>query len=498
MFCISTYIEKHAREIPRNTAITFNERTISYSELETRIRLMAGALARRNVSSGDVVAIMCERNVELIVAIVAVLRLGGIYLPIDKLNPKPRLEYILSNSNAKLIIADQTIQVGDQWPQIPLDILTQDDGGSLDEKRYNDGFCIMYTSGTTGRPKGTLMHRKGVFNHLQSKIDCVSISQNSVVAQSAGYYFVNSIWQIFSTLIVGAHMVIYDRYIMNSTQQLICKMQKDQVQIFQVVPTLLERMLEYTAQNQLLLPALKCIVSSSEKLTFPLVEKHFNVLPDVRLVNAYGMTECSDDVLHYAMSTQLAEQDIPIGLPVPNTRIYIVGKQNEVCDTNQRGEICVAGIGLSEGYLNAPEQTDLAFVRGACFGLDEVCLYRTGDIGYRREDGNYVYLGRKDYQIKIGGFRVELYEIEDTLLKHPDITQTAVICVEESDKKIMVAFYMSEHVIVPENIISFLRGLLPGYMIPVHFIHMQQFPLTAMEKIDRKKLYEYVSLEQNL
>lgn len=492
MSYIDPYIRKHAAETPLKTAISFNDITINYSQLEDRICYMSGALARYNLCSGDVIAIVCERNIELIIAIVSVLRLGCVYLPIDKLNPKSRMEYILSNSNAKMIITDDIIQIESRWPQISIDELTQDNRSLFDKEVHNDGFCIMYTSGTTGRPKGTLMHWEGVFNHLQAKIDCVSMNQKSVIAQNAGYYFVNSIWQIFCPLIVGAEMVIYDRYIMDSMEQLVCSMQKDQVQIFQVVPTFLDRLLDFAIQKQSVFPALKCIVSSSEKLCYTLVQKHFNTLYGVQLVNAYGMTECSDDVLHYVMSDTPEEQDIPIGTAIPHIRVYVINDQNEVCAPGDKGEICVAGIGLSKGYLNAREQTELAFVRGSFFGLDEVCLYRTGDIGYQKKDGNYVYLGRKDYQVKINGFRVELYEIESAILRHPDITQAAVICIEESEKRIMVAFYASELVIAPDIIDSFLRTLLPGYMIPMKFVNLQQFPLTAMDKIDRRKLYEYV------
>ena len=287
-------------------------------------------------------------------------------------------------------------------------------------------------------------------------------------------------------------MIIYDRYIMCSMEQFVNKVQQDRVNVFQVVPTFLERLLDFIVQKQPDLPALRCIVSSSEKLTSLLVERHFNTLHDVQIVNAYGMTECSDDVLHYIMSAPPAEQEIPIGTPIPHTRIYVIDDQNNVCSSNEKGEICVAGLGLSEGYLNASEQTTLAFVKGSCFGLDESFLYRTGDIGYQKKDGNYVYLGRKDYQVKIGGFRVELYEIESTLLKHPDITQAAVVCIEEFGKRIMVAFYVAEQEIAPNNIDSFLRALLPGYMIPMKFVYLQQFPLTAMEKIDRKKLHEHL------
>ena len=494
MLGIDTYIQKHVRENPSKVAISFCDQAVTYSELSDMCQLMAVKLQEYNLSPGDVVAVICERSIELMVSILAVLKLGCVYLPIDKLNPKPRIEYILSNSQACLIITDEDLDLNSEWPQISINDLAQStkQPAKYIEDRENRGFCIMYTSGTTGNPKGAVLPKLGVFNHLHSKIDCVSMSKHSIMAQTAGYYFVNSIWQIFCPLVVGAQMAIYDRYVMGCMEQFADRIQRDRVHIFQVVPTFLERFLDFAQQKEPNLQDLQCVVSSSEKLTVSLAERCFKVLPDVRLVNAYGMTECSDDVLHYVLDVPPAEQqDMPIGSPIPHTRIYVINDQEKVCNVNEKGEICVAGIGLSDGYLNAPEQTSLAFVEGSRFGLDETYLYRTGDIGYLKEDGDYVYLGRKDYQVKIGGFRVELYEIESVLLKHPDITQAAVICIEESEKKIMVAFYAAERVIYTRDIDLFLRSLLPGYMVPMKFVHLQKFPLTAMEKIDRKKLYAH-------
>jgi len=495
LLSIDAQIQKHAIENPSKTAISFYEQKVTYSELAGRCRLAAANLQQYDLAPGDVVAIICERSIELIVSILAVLKLGCVYLPVDKLNPGPRIEYILSNSKARLIITDEDLDLGGELPRVHINDLAQSakPPAADIEERECDGFCIMYTSGTTGNPKGTLLPKAGVFNHLQAKIDCVSMSRESIMAQTAGYYFVNSIWQIFCPLALGARLVICDRHLLSSMERFADTIQRDKVNIFQVVPTFLERLLDFARRERASFPDLKYIVSSSEKLTCHLVQRHFEVLPGVGLVNAYGMTECSDDILHYAMSAPPAQQqDTPIGTPVPHTRVYVIDDHDRVCATGEKGELCAAGIGLSDGYLNAPEQTSLAFVEGSRFGLDEKYLYRTGDIGYQREDGNYVYLGRGDYQVKIGGFRVELYEIESVLLKHSDITQAAVICAEEAEKKVMTAFYTTRREIAPRDIETFLRSLLPGYMVPMKFVCLRQFPLTAMEKVDRKKLHEHL------
>lgn len=491
---IGGYIKKYARETPTKTAVTFYKEQLTYSQLLNRVLSVAAKLSRYNLSAGDVIAVISERNTDLIVTILAVLELDCIYLPVDKLNPQQRIEYILSNSNTRLIITDEYLQIGSEWNQVNLMELT---GGAACEPlavsgTKNNGFCMMYTSGTTGKPKGTLLSKDGIFNHLQAKIDYLSMGEQSIVAQNAGYYFVNSIWQIFSPFLVGATLVIYDRHIMNDMEQLVKKLQEDSISIFQAVPTFWNKFFDYISQKQLSPDNLKCIVSTSEKLNHSLVEKCFRSLRNIKLVNAYGQTECSDDVLHFVMEHTPDEIDIPIGSPIQNTRIYIVNDENMVCPFYEKGEICVAGIALSNGYLNAPDLTALAFVKGAQLGLDEPCLYRTGDIGYQKEDGNVVYSGRKDYQVKISGFRVELYEIEKVLLQYRGLSQAAVICSEIGEQKKLIAFYSVTQKIELADLKAFLKSALPGYMIPLEFICLEEFPLTAMEKIDRKKLKEIV------
>lgn len=492
MQSIDCHIRRHAGQTPGKTAIRFYDRSVTYAQLQGRVLSAAARLLEQGLAPGSVVAVICERNIELMVAILALLKIGCVYLPVDKLNPRPRIEYILSNSGARLVITDEELDVSPDFQQLRVETLagTAQEGPQDLDERSAEGFCIMYTSGTTGKPKGTVLPTAGVLNHLQAKIDCTGMHAGSVVAQNAGYYFVNAIWQMFAPLVVGAELIIYDRNAMNGLDGLVDAVGRDRVSIFQAVPTFWNRFLDSVARNPHSFADLQCIISTSEKLTHPLVEKCFRTLPGVRLVNAYGQTECSDDVLHYAMESVPAEIEIPIGTPVPQTRIYIIGDDGRVCPQGEKGEICVAGIGLADGYLCAPEQTERAFVKGAALGLSERSVYRTGDIGYERADGNIVYSGRKDYQVKINGFRVELYEIEKVLLQYPQLAQTAVVCREEGESRQLIAFYIAGEEIGHDALNVFLRARLPGYMVPRQFVRVEKFPLTAMEKIDRKKLTE--------
>jgi len=488
---IDFYIQKHAGQNPSKTAITFYDQRITYAQLLTACQAMAANLSQYNLRSGDVIAILCERNINLIILILAVLKLGCIYLPIDKLNPRQRMEYILSNSHTSLVITDEDLQLHSDLIQVNIKDLMGNANCAPRAIGENetDGFCIMYTSGTTGKPKGAVLHKAGVFNHLEAKIDCLSMDQHSVVTQNAGYYFVNSIWQIFAPLVVGAEIAIYDRYIMNDMEQLVMKMQEDRISVFQAVPTFWNRFFDYINQKRHRFDNLQCLVSTSEKLNHSLAVKCFQSFRHIKFVNAYGQTECSDDVLHFVMEGPPAESDIPIGFPIQNTRIYIINDEDTICSFYEKGEICVAGIGLSKGYLNAPDLTDSAFVKGSDLGLHEPYLYRTGDIGYQKDDSSIVYLGRKDYQVKINGFRVELFEIENVLLQYPELSQAAVIYSESEGIKKLIAFYSGNQEIDSSSLIAFLKSLLPAYMIPREFIYIEEFPLTAMEKIDRKKLH---------
>ena len=348
---------------------------------------------------------------------------------------------------------------------------------------------VIYTSGSTGRPKGAMVEHRGMLNHLYAKIHDFQITKESVVAQNSSHCFDISVWQFFASLVTGGQVVIYPNELTLDAESFITHIQQDGVTILEVVPSYLSVLLEQLEPEQMHLEKMKLMVVTGEALKPNLVSSWFGKYPGIRMANAYGPTEASDDITHYLMDQDPGRVLLPVGSPVQNMNIYIVDETGELCPIGVKGEIWVAGVGVGRGYLNQEEKTKEAFTEDPFAKESGVRLYKTGDIGRWLEDGNIEFLGRKDDQVKIRGYRIEIGEVESRLSKVEGIKE-AVVTVrgEEESGKYLCAYVTGEEKIEAEKVKEQLSRSLPEYMIPEYVVEMEKLPLTRNGKVDRKAL----------
>jgi amino acid adenylation domain-containing protein len=358
--------------------------------------------------------------------------------------------------------------------------------------RFNpdDAAYVIYTSGSTGDPKGAVIEHKGMLNHLYAKIEDLSITDSSVIAQNASQSFDISIWQLFAALPVGARTVIYSNELVLSASDFIASTVVDGITILEVVPSYLAAVLEIGERDPISFGlSLQNMVVTGEIVHPLLVKRWLGLYPNVQVVNAYGPTEASDDITHYIIKdAKQIGSSVPVGKPVRNMKIYVLNDRGNICPIGVWGEICVTGIGVGRGYLGRPDLTRKVF-RKHVFA-NEYRMYHTGDNGRFLPDGTIQFQGRKDEQIKLHGYRIELGEIEYRLMSIPQVRQAAVVVDNAEGDEQLVA-----HIVLQKNttlgaahIATELRRALPEYMIPIRFSFLEELPLTVNGKIDRKKL----------
>ncbi len=499
---IYRYVEDCAYSTPGHIAVkAMNElpRHITYIELHEQSDRVGQELSRSGVQPGDIVGIMMERSIEMVVGMLGIWKVGGVYLPIDVDYPKERIDYMLMDSGSKLLVNEKFFR-GFR-------------GAILQKSPPADANLayVIYTSGTTGKPKGAMVEHIGMLNHIQAKINTLHITAKSIIAQNAAHTFDISVWQFLTALVQGGTTVVYPDSLVLDPVRFIDRVNKDRIAILEVVPSYLSVMLDAVGTRQDL--PLNYLLVTGEEVKPSLAARWFNKFPGIKMVNAYGPTEASDDITHFVMESAPDMERIPLGKPVQNFDIYIVDEHMNLCPLGVKGELCVCGIGVGRGYLNRPELTAGKFVlpsatRGSFEKppLDPAKLllnyhsplYKTGDLARWLPDGNIEFLGRIDHQVKIRGFRIELGEIENHLARHEGIKEAVVMDREDREGKKYICAYITGKegkTNIPSSVElkEHLSGILPDYMIPSYFVSMETLPLTANGKIDRKALPEPTS-----
>ncbi|MEM6684215.1 MAG: amino acid adenylation domain-containing protein [Bacteroidota bacterium] len=342
----------------------------------------------------------------------------------------------------------------------------------------DDTAYIIYTSGSTGTPKGVLLHHKGLLNHLDSMIEELHLNADSKIVQNAAVTFDISVWQLLNALIVGGTTLIYSRELINEPKQFIQHVREDKASILQVVPSYLSILLDEETPGDF--NGLEFLLVTGEAVSQEILVRWFDKYPHIKVVNAYGPAEASDDVTLHIMDKAPNSYNVPIGKPIRNMKVHILDDFNKQCPMGVVGEICVSGIGVGNGYLNNPELT------AAKFGNDPLDatqkMYRTGDLGKWSWDGHLFFLGRKDFQVKVRGHRIELGEIES---KVNLFVEKAIIIEEEGE---LIGFVTDNHEVNFQEIELALNNYLPDYMIPRKWMQLEVFPLSANGKIDKKQL----------
>jgi amino acid adenylation domain-containing protein len=349
---------------------------------------------------------------------------------------------------------------------------------------------IYFTSGSSGEPKGAMCEHAGMLNHLFAKIDDLGIGEGDVVAQTAPQCFDISLWQLVAALLVGGRTLIVEQETILDAKRFTDNIVEGRVAVVQVVPSYLEVLVSYLARHPRELPDLRCVSATGEALKKELVQRWFAVQSGIKLVNAYGLTETSDDTNHEIMDSVPRRERVPLGRPINNVHVYVVDEHLSPVPLGAPGEIVFSGICVGRGYINDPDRTRRAFLADP--HREGQRLYRSGDFGRWLPEGKLEFLGRRDSQVKISGFRIEIGEIENALLRVPGIREGAVVVTaERADPATagrLVAFYSGERSLDAHSLRDRFSESLPNYMVPTAFHWRNSLPLTDNSKIDRKAL----------
>jgi amino acid adenylation domain-containing protein len=498
------FIEEHAEKSPDRIAVIFENLGLTYRQLNENANQLALYLKKFNIRKEQTVGILLERSPRMMVTILAVWKCEGAYIPIDSQYPTKRIAAILQDSSTTLVISES------QYPGrkfyefykgklILLDEIHLQASGALLE---NPGVktnthtlsYVIYTSGSTGNPKGVAVQHIGMMNHIQAKMNDLQLTPGSVIAQNASHTFDISVWQFFAALISGGKTIIYPNSLILDLKQFLSRLIKDNITILEVVPSYLSVLLAAAVELDIKsrkLSQMNYLLVTGEAVKPALVRQWFGTYPDIRMVNAYGPTEASDDITHYIMAMAPGMDQVPIGKPIQNLNIYIVDEHMELCPPGVKGEIVVSGVGVGRGYLNDVEKTANAFMRDPFVEDRKIMLYKTGDLGCQQPDGTITFYGRKDYQVKIRGYRIELEEIENKLAGHPNVKEVVVMNKEDEKGNVFLCAYLApEGEIEISSIKEYLLENVADYMVPTHFVELDHLPLTPNGKVDRRSLPE--------
>ena len=489
--------EQRVRAHPDAIAATCGDRQLTYAELNARANRLARALLARGLGREGVVAVVTERHLDWMAAVLAIFKAGGVYLPIEPHFPADRIARTLTRAGCELVLTEpgSTGTLSPALDGMPgVTTLFAEDAYAEDHADDDPGLevapdqlaYIYFTSGSTGEPKGAMCEHAGMLNHLYAKIEDLEIGAEQVVAQTAPQCFDISMWQLVSALLVGGRTLIVEQDAILDVARFADTIADGRVNVVQVVPSYLEVVLSYLDQNPRELPDLRYVSVTGEALKRELAQRWFAAKPGIRLVNAYGLTETSDDTNHEVMDQAPAGERIPLGRPVSNVRVYVVDEDLRPVPLGAPGLIAFSGVCVGRGYINDPERTR------QCYLTDphrDGRLYLGGDYGRWRPDGKLEFLGRRDRQVKISGFRIEIGEIENTLLRVPGVRDGAVVVAGRPGQgQRLVAFYSGSQPIEADVLRDRLGASLPWYMVPAVFHWRESLPLTANSKIDSKAL----------
>jgi surfactin family lipopeptide synthetase A len=501
--CFHQLFEAQVLKTPDAIAVVDADRQLTYQQLNDRANRWAHQLVQQGVEAETLVALLSDRNLDFLTAMLAVFKAGGAYLPLNPQHPIDRIHQVLEQSQAPLMLcASQYQTLTDRSRQsIVLEDLDKvaSSSDNLPVRCTPDNLAyVIFTSGSTGKPKGAMLEQRGMLNHLYAKVTDLQLTATDVVAQTASQTFDISIWQFLVALLVGGRVEIVPSETVADPALLVELVDRQQVSILEIVPSLLRMILANLSSHRLqTLDSLRWLILTGEALPPQLCRQWFEICPQIPMMNAYGPTECSDDVTHYVLTAAPAADvvNLPIGRPIANTQLYIFNALLQPVPIGVAGELYVGGAGVGRGYLNNPELTQLAFIEHPF--AESGRLYKTGDKARYLPDGNIEYLDRIDYQVKVRGFRIELGEIESVLSQHPQVKEAVVIVREDNPgNQRLVAYvvargethpYPSQEGITRE-LREFLKQKLPEYMVPAAVVMLEVIPLTPNGKVDRKAL----------
>ncbi|HYO13129.1 MAG TPA: amino acid adenylation domain-containing protein, partial [Thermoanaerobaculia bacterium] len=506
--CLHRLFEARAAREPDAPAVTFEGESRTYGELNARANRLARSLRRLGVGPDVRVGLCVDRSFALVEGILGILKAGGAYVPLDPRYPASRLELIAEDSGLGVLVTTGDLRgavpgfvgtlvcLDELGPKLAAESAEDLEGGATPESLA----YVIYTSGSTGRPKGSLLEHRNVTRLFAATEAWFRFDERDVWTLFHSFAFDFSVWEIWGALLYGGRLVVVPYWVSRSPEAFRDLLARERVTVLNQTPSAFRQLVE--ADRQAAggpLGDLRLVVFGGEALEPASLSPWFDRYGDRRplLVNMYGITETTVHVTYRPLSREdLAEAGrSPIGVPIPDLAVHVLDRHGNLQPAGAAGEMYVAGAGLARGYLGRPELTAERFVPDP-FGAPGERLYRTGDLARRLPDGGLEYLGRIDHQVKIRGFRIELGEIEAALASHPAVREAVVLAREDAtgDRR-LVAWVVPRggEGADPSALRSFLKDLLPDYMIPAAFVDLPALPLTDHGKVDRRALPEPVA-----
>ena len=501
--CIHQKFEKQVSLTPHASAIRDDFVTYSYNELNARANRLARHLVSLGAVRGDLVGLCAERSADFLVGILGIMKAGGAYVPMDPKYPQERIEYMLSNSEVKVLLSQekllekvvgkssaQVVCLDSDWGRIALN-----DGDNLTlECSPRDRAYMIYTSGSTGQPKGAIVRHDGALNHIEAERQVLEFDSHFSFLQTAPSSSDISVWQFLGPVTCGGQVVVLDD--VTHAEKLFTLVKAHNIDVVELVPVALQLLMEYVRNlevSERSLPSLKWMMATGEAVSIDLVNNWLWLYPNIPVVNAYGPTEAADDVIQCSISDPLdvKRRSVPIGKPLANLQVYVLDEQSRLLPVGVPGEICIGGIGVGEGYWKNPEKTQVVFVENPFDSSLGKFMYRTGDLGRWLPDGNVEYLDRVDNQVKIRGFRIELGEVEAAVSSLEAVRETVVVVRDDMPGgPAIVAYFVSAND-ATDDVLSLrnqLRSKVPEFMVPTSLVKLEKLPLTPAGKVDRKSL----------
>lgn len=489
--------EEQVIKTPNKVALEFKEKTLTYKELNEKSNQLANHLREKGIGNKSIVAIMETHSLELVISILASMKVGAAYLPIDPSYPVERINYMLDDSKCNMLLTNfkilDVIKFQGNIINIKnINLDSYDKNNLLKNNDLNDLVYIIYTSGSTGNPKGVMVNHRGLTNYVCWAHKMYLNDENEVIPFYTSISFDLTITSMFTPLISGNQIIIY-----NSDE-------KDPV-IYKVIRDNKATVVKLTPAHLALITYIpnidfnvKRFIVGGEELKVSLAQEIYNKFKsNIEIYNEYGPTEATVGCMIYKYD-ELRDKglSVPIGCAADNVEIYILDKYLNMVPTGIIGEIYISGYGLAKGYLNNEALTKEKFIENPFYKGTK--MYKSGDLARWMEDGNIEFLGRADNQVKIRGYRIELEEIEARLLEHKDVKDAIVLAKNRNDnEKYLSAYVVCENEVSTLELKLYLKELLPEYMIPAHFIELKKMPLTSNGKIDKGVLPE-PNLDENL
>lgn len=477
--------EQQAEEKLSATAVILDGKMCSYQKLNENANQLAHYLRKLGVGPEVLVGICLERSIEMVAGVLAILKAGGAYVPLDPHYPQERLHFMLQDSGIPFLVTSGDLHK-QLFPDTTARVICIDEEKSVisqysiqnpSVKVLPENLAyLIYTSGSTGKPKGVLIEHFGLYNFILIQTQYFNVSDRSKILQFFSLNFDGSVHEVFMALCLGVTLCLIP------SSSIVSQELDEYLRDYKVTHAVLPPSILTNLPNKKPLPHLTTIIVAGEACPASLLEKWAT---DRQFFNAYGPTEtticatiglCKDN-----------DRNPPIGRPIPNVQIYILDAHLQPVPIGVSGELCIGGVGLARGYLNQPELTAKKFIPHPFSDKLGARIYKTGDLARYLPDGTIEYLGRIDTQVKIRGFRIELGEIESTLKQHAQVHDAVVIVYEDAmSNKQLIAYYISEQEISPNELRNLLKKSLPSYMLPSIFMQMDSFPLSPNGKIDRR------------